>query len=94
MREIKALATLVVKNDKYYWKVILKNYDIFDKLEEKVNNILPILQYSNLYENIIGISLTTNKTKVNMIVDYYCNLLDKTQKKMLTEKVRVALMYL
>ncbi len=94
VREIKAFVTLVLKNGNYYWNVFVNNYDIFDKLEEKVNNILPILQYSNVYESAVGISLTIDKQKVNMIIDFYCNLLDKNQKKMIIEKVRVALMYL
>jgi len=94
VREIKAFVTLKLKNGRYYWSVIVNNVDIYDKLEEKVNNILPILQYSNVYENNVGISLTIDKLKAKMIVDFYCNLLDKNQIKEITEKVRLALMYL
>ena len=94
VREIKAFVTLKLKNGRYYWSVIVSNVDIYDRLEDKVNNILPILQYSNVYENNVGISLTIDKLKAKMIVDFYCNLLDKNQIKEITEKVRLALMYL
>ena len=94
VREIKAFVTLKLKNGRYYWSVIVSNVDIYDRLEDKVNNILPILQYSNVYENNVGISLTIDKLKAKMIVDFFCNLLDKNQIKEITEKVRLALMYL
>jgi len=94
VREIKAFVTLKIENDRYYWSVIVRNYDIYDKLEDKVNNILPILQYGDIYENNVGISLTIDKIKAKMIVDFFCNLLDKNQIKEITEKVRLALMYL
>ena len=42
-----------------------------------VKNILPILSYCDLYEKEIGISLTTEKNKFKMILDFYLNLLDK-----------------
>ena len=67
---------------------------LFDKLAEKVANIMPIIQYSELYEDTVGISLTIEKTKVKLILDYYFNLLDKNQKKALSENVRLALLYL
>ena len=94
VREIKALATLQARNNNYYWSVLIKNYDVFDKLAEKVANIMPIIQYSELYEDTVGISLTIEKTKVKLILDYYFNLLDKNQKKALSENVRLALLYL
>ena len=94
VREIKALATLEARNNTFYWRILIKNYDVFDKLEEKVANIMPIIQYGELYEDTIGISLKTEKMKVKIILDYYFNLLDKNKKKALSEKVRFALLYL
>ena len=94
VREVPAEATLVKRNAIYYWKVNVKNYDIFDKLVEKVNNILPIMTFSELYESEIGISLKTTQLKVKMILDYYWNLLDKERKCYLCEKVRTALKYI
>ena len=55
---------------------------------------MPIIQYGELYEDTIGISLKTEKIKVKIILDYYFNLLDKNKKKALSEKVRFALLYL
>ena len=94
VREVKTGVTLIKEKEKYYWKIKINNYDIFDKLEEKVNNILPILSYCDLYEKEIGISLTTEKNKVKMILDFYLNLLDKNKKDSLSEQVRKALLYL
>ena len=94
VREIKALATLEARNNTFYWSILIKNYDVFDKLEEKVANIMPIIQYGELYEDTVGISLKTEKMKVKIILDYYFNLLDKNKKKALSEKVRFALLYL
>jgi len=94
VREVKTGVTLIKEKEKYYWKININNYDIFDKLEEKVNNILPILSYSDLYEKEIGLSLTTNKTKVRMILDFYCKLLEKNKREKLCDKVRSALLYL
>ena len=94
VREVPAQATLVKRDARYYWKVNVNNYDIFDKLVEKVDNILPIMSYSELYSKEIGISLQTTRLKVKMILDYYWNLLDKERKSYLCEKVRTALNYL
>ena len=94
VREVPAEASLVKRDARYYWKVDVKNYDIFDKLVEKVDNILPIMSYSELYSKEIGISLQTTTLKVKMILDYYWNLLDKERKGYLCEKVRTALNYI
>ena len=68
VREVPAEASLVKRNAIYYWKVNVNNYDIFDKLVEKVDNILPIMSYSELYSKEIGISLQTTRLKVKMIL--------------------------
>jgi hypothetical protein len=94
VREVKTMVTLVKRCDKYYWEIKVNNYDIFDKLEEKVNNIMPIMSFSDIYEKDIGISLTTTKLKVKMILDFYWNLLEKNKRTELCEKVRNALIYL
>lgn len=94
VRNVKVLATLVKRDSLYYWKVSVNNYDIFDKLVEKVSNIMPIINCSEVYEKDCGISLTTEKIKVKMILDFYWKLLDKERRGDICEKVRHALMYL
>ena len=94
VRDVKTEATLTKHDSRYYWKLNVNNYDIFDKLVEKVSNIMPIINCSEVYEKDFGIALTTEKMKVKMILDYYWNLLDKERRESICEKVRNALRYL
>ena len=94
VRDVKTEATLTKHDSRYYWKLNVNNYDIFDKLVEKVSNIMPIINCSEVYEKDYGIALTTEKMKVKMILDYYWNLLDKERRENICEKVRNALRYL
>tara|TARA_Y100000389_G_C17421410_1_gene496948 strand:+ start:767 stop:1360 length:594 start_codon:yes stop_codon:yes gene_type:complete len=94
IRDIKTSVTLVKNSDKYFWKIMVKNYDIFDKLVEKVSNIKAINLYADIYEKDTGISLNAEKNKIKVIIDFYYNLLNKKERAPLVEEVKNALRFL
>lgn len=94
LRKINTKATLVEKDGKYYWKIFVKNYDIFDKLVEKVSNIKPILLYSDVYVKDTGISLNIENIRTKVVMDFYYNLLNKKERAPLVEEVKNALRFI